>query len=60
MIQENEIEKELKIYAQLNKKVWGMARILPYYIDCLPPDKKYDLMQALESLKDELEAEGEL
>ena len=60
MIQENEIEQELKIYEQLNKKVWGMARLLPYYVDSLPPDKRYDLMQALDSLKEELEAEGEL
>ena len=59
--EENEIVKqELKIYEQLNKKVWGMARLLPYYIDTLTPVERFDLMESLDRLKDELEAEGEI
>ena len=45
---------------EINKKVWGMLDILPYYIDSLDDGEKYDMMSALESIRDELIIEGEI
>ena len=64
MINQEEItdieEKKIKAYDRINKKFWGMGDILPYYLDTLPPDKAYDLMQGLERVQEELKAEGEV
>jgi len=49
-----------KLFERLSRDTWGMMDILPYYIESLPPDKKYDLMQGLEDKKRELRFEGEL
>ena len=45
---------------KLNKKVWGMLDILPYYIDSLDDGEKYDMMRALESIRSELIIEREV
>ncbi len=64
MINQEEItdieEKKIKTYDRINKKFWGMADILPYYLDTLAPDIQFDLMAALENLREQLKAEGEL
>lgn len=59
-IQEQENKEKIKVYDLLNTKLWGMADIIPYYLDKLNPDEKYNLMQALDDTKKELEAEGEI
>ena len=53
-------EQKIKTLDRINKKFWGMADLLPYYLDSLPPDKAYDLMKGLERVQEELKAEGEL
>ena len=45
---------------ELNKKLWGMLDILPYYIDSLDEGEKYDMMRALENIRDELIIEKEV
>ena len=45
---------------EINKKVWGMLDILPYYIDSLDDGEKYDMMRALENIRSELIIEGEI
>jgi hypothetical protein len=59
-IEEREKEEKIKEFDLLNTNLWGMANILRYYVDSLNPDEKYNLMQALEEKKKELEAEGEI
>lgn len=49
-----------KLYERLSRDTWGMIDILPYYIEGLTPDKKYDLMKGLEDKNRELLLEGEL
>lgn len=56
-----EKDKEvIKILQRLDKDTWGMLKALPFYLECLPPDKKYALMIDLERVQEELKAEGEL
>ena len=59
MITEKDKEA-IKILQRLDKDTWGMLKVLPYYLECLPPDKKYDLMVDLEQVQEQLKAEGEL
>ena len=59
-IQEEEKEKNAKLLERLNQDTWGMLNVLPYLIESLNPVQKYNLMQALDETKKELEAEGEL
>ena len=57
-IQEN--QEKIKVFDEINTKLWGMAEIFPYLIESLNPVQKYELMKALEETKKELEAEGEI
>lgn len=59
-IQEEEKEKNEKLLERLNQDTWGMLNVLPYLIESLNPLEKYNLMQALDEKKKELEAEGEI
>ena len=59
-IQEEEKEKNAKLLERLNQATWGMVEVLPYLIESLNPLEKYNLMQALDEKKKELEAEGEI
>ena len=45
---------------ELNKKLWGMLDILPYYIDSLDEGEKYDMMSSLENIRAELIREREV
>ena len=64
MINQEEItdtqQKKIKAYDRINKKFWGMADILPYYLDTISPDKAYDLMKDLERVQEQLKSDGEL
>jgi hypothetical protein len=57
---EKENNEKIKLYDTLNTKLWGMVDILPYFLDKLNPDEKYNLMVSLDETKKELEAEGEI
>ena len=59
-IEEQENEKKIKSFDNINTKLWGMADILPYFLDKLNPDEKYNLMVALDQTKKEMEAEHEI
>ena len=59
-IQDQENKEKIKVYDDLNTKLWGMVDIFTYYFDKLNPDEKYNLMVALSETKNELEAEGEI
>jgi uncharacterized protein YdeI (YjbR/CyaY-like superfamily) len=59
-IQDQENKEKIKVYDDLNTKLWGMVDIFTYYFDKLNPDEKYNLMVALSETKKELEAEGEI
>lgn len=59
-IDEQENEKKIKSFDNINTKLWGMADILPYFLDKLNPDEKYNLMVALDQTKKEMEAEHEI
>ena len=59
-IDEQENDKKIKSFDNINRKLWGMADILPYFLDNLNPDDKYNLMVSLEETKKELEAEHEI
>ena len=59
-LSEKENKDKIKVYDDLNTKLWGMADIFPYYFESLTPDAKYELMKALDETKKELEAEGEI
>lgn len=59
-IDEQENEKKIKSFDNINTKLWGMADIFPYYLDSLTPAEKYDMMRGLEEKKKELEAEHEI
>ena len=59
-IQEEEKEKNAKLLERLNQDTWGMLNVLPYLIESLNPLEKYNLMNALDEKKKELEAEGEI
>ena len=53
-------EKHSKLIERLNQDTWGMVNILPYYLESLNPVEKFNLMQALDEKKKELEAEHEI
>jgi hypothetical protein len=59
-IPEQENNEMKKLYDRLNQDTWGMVEVLPYLIESLNPLEKYNLMQALDEKKKELEAEGEI
>ena len=59
-IEEQENENKIKAFDNINTKLWGMADILPYFLDKLNPDEKYNLMVALDQTKKEMEAEHEI
>lgn len=59
-IEQHENQEKIKVFDEINTKLWGMAEIFPYYFDKLNPDQQYNLMIDLDETKKELEAEGEI